>query len=165
MKTISKAILLSLALAGAGLSHAFGPGGMHGDKGPMQRMDSAKMEQHMSKRLDALKTALKLTPAQEADWARFTAAVKPQSDTTPPARPSREEMDKLTTPERMEKMRTVREQHHKDMSAAMERHEAAVKTFYATLTAEQKKVFDQQHARMDGGRGERKGPQHGKHHG
>ncbi|MGQ0710341.1 MAG: Spy/CpxP family protein refolding chaperone [Rhodoferax sp.] len=153
MKAPYKTLLLCAALVGAGLSHAAGPGMDHDGKG---RMDPARMQARMDKRLDSLKAALKLSPAQEADWTRFSTAMKPDLSAMP-QRPSREELDKLSTPERLEKMRSLREQQHKDMSAAMDKRDEAVKAFYASLNAEQKKVFDTQHARI-GGMGHDGGP-------
>jgi Spy/CpxP family protein refolding chaperone len=52
--------------------------------------------------------------------------------------PDRAEIDKLTTPERLDKMRDLRKQR----DAEMDKRDAATRTFYATLTAEQKKTFD-----------------------
>ena len=76
----------------------------------------------------------------------------------PPARldtryPDRAEMDKLTTPERIDKMRALRTEHMTAMNAAMDKREEATKTFYAALNAEQKKVFDAEHMRGGPGRG------------
>jgi hypothetical protein len=42
------------------------------------------------------------------------------------------------------------------MSAAMTKRNDAIKTFYGTLTAEQKKVFDAEHAKMGGRHGDNK---------
>lgn len=67
--------------------------------------------------------------------------------------PDRAEMDKLTTPERIDKMRALRTQR----DAEMDKRADATKAFYATLTPEQKKVFDANTARSHHGR-ERKGP-------
>lgn len=121
------------------------------------RMDPAKMEAMMAKRADALKAQLKLTPEQEPAWNSFITAMKPDAKATP-QHPSREELDKLTTPERIDKMRALRNEQHTAMQAAMDKRDQATKTFYATLSAEQKKVFDSQHARMGGHeRGQRSG--------
>ena len=53
-------------------------------------------------------------------------------------RPDRAEMEKMAAPERMEKMLGMM----KDREARMSSHLAALKTFYAILTPEQKKTFD-----------------------
>jgi Spy/CpxP family protein refolding chaperone len=52
------------------------------------------------------------------------------------------DMSKLTTPERIDKMKEVRAQRMSDMAAAMDQRGAATKTFYAALTPEQQKLFD-----------------------
>ncbi len=107
----------------------------------MGHHDPAKMQQHMAKRQAALKEKLQITPAQEAAWSTFTAAL------TPPAmgqRPDRAEFEKLTTPQRIDKMRELRTQH----MAAMDQRAEATKVFYAQLTPEQQKVFDAQTLRQ-----------------
>lgn len=114
----------------------------------MGQHDPAKMQQyraeHMAKRQAALKEKLKITPAQEAAWSTFTAAL------TPPAmgqRPDRAEFEKLTTPQRIDKMRELRNQH----MAAMDQRAEATKAFYGQLTPEQQKVFDAQTLRRGHG--------------
>lgn len=165
MKNTVKTLLLSATLLGTALAHA-APGGPGMDKDGKGRMDPARMEAHWNQRLDALKAALKLSTAQEADWARFTTAMKPDLSKMP-QRPNREELDKLSTPERLDKLRALREQQHKDMAAAMDKRDEAIRSFYASLSAEQKKVFDTQHARM-GAMGHEGGgdmPRQGRHAG
>lgn len=136
-----------------------GDGGMaqHEGKDGRRKMDPAKMEAMVAKRLDALKAKLKISAAQESAWTAFATAMKP------PARgknqyPDRAEMDKLTTPERIDKMRDLRKQHMADMQTAMDQRDEATKTLYAALSAEQKKVFDSEHARMGGRHGGERGP-------
>ena len=114
----------------------------------MGQHDPAKMQQyraeHMAKRQAALKEKLKITPAQEAAWSTFTAAL------TPPAmgqHPGRAEFEKLTTPQRIDKMRELRTQH----MAAMDQRADATKAFYAQLTPEQQKDFDAQTMRRGHG--------------
>ncbi len=161
MKNTFKTLVLAAALGGAGLvamaqpmgghdSAMMNPGARHG------KMDASRMEAMAAKRADALKAQLKLSPEQEPAWNTFAAAMKPDAKAMP-QRPSREELDKLTTPERIDKMRALHDQHHKDMQAAMDKRDQAIKTFYATLSAEQKKTFDAQHLRMAGEHA-RKGP-------
>jgi Spy/CpxP family protein refolding chaperone len=43
----------------------------------------------------------------------------------------------------------MHKEHMAVMEAAMDKRAEATKTFYATLSAEQKKTFDEEHARMD----------------
>jgi periplasmic protein CpxP/Spy len=118
----------------------------------MGRHDPAKMQAYMAKRQAEMKAKLKITPAQEGAWTAYTASMQP------PARPAgrpmadqRAELDKLTTPQRIDKMRELRTQRMTEMSAAMDKHGEATKTFYAVLSPEQQKVFDAEH-KMRGGR-------------
>jgi Spy/CpxP family protein refolding chaperone len=62
--------------------------------------------------------------------------------------PDRAEMDKLTTPERLDKMRAMHKERMATMEAAMDKRADATKTFYAVLSPEQKKTFDAEHAKM-----------------
>lgn len=105
-----------------------GPMGEHGRFGE-------RMKEHMAKRMAELHDKLKLNAAQEAAWKIYMTKVGPGE---PPARPDRAEMDKLTAPERMERMLA----HMKDAEQRMAAHIAATKEFYAVLTPEQKKIFD-----------------------
>lgn len=171
MKPVFKSLVLAGLLATAGFaafSQGAGPMGeqrsamgdsgmMHRDgKGHMGKMDPAKRDAMMAKRSADLKAKLKITTAQEGAWTTFTAAMKP-SDTLQSQRPDRAEMDKLTTPERIDKMRSLRAQHLTDMNAAMDKRDDATKTFYAQLSAEQKKAFDSEYARMGHHRGGERG--------
>jgi periplasmic protein CpxP/Spy len=157
MKTLQR------TLVAAGLLAAFGIGAiaqtqpapapaaqsMQGERG---RHDPARMEQfrarmqeRMAQRLGELKQKLQITGAQEGAWNAWTAAMKP----TPHQRPDRAEFERLTTPERIDRMRAMRAQRGAEMDKRMD----ATKTFYATLNAEQKKVFDAEGLRfMRGGK-------------
>jgi Spy/CpxP family protein refolding chaperone len=115
-------------------------------------MDPAKMEEMHAKRSADLKAKLKITSAQEGAWTTFTTAMRPPARDAK-QRPDRAELEKLSTPERLDKMRTLRTQHMSDMQAAMNKRDEATKALYATLSPEQKKVFDAEHARKGGHRG------------
>ncbi len=122
-----------------------------------RRHDPAKMQAYKAKRQADLKAQLKLTPAQEGAWTAYTASTQRPAYARPSAE-QRAEFAKLTTPERIDKMRALRNQRMTEMSAAMDKRDEATKTFYAALTADQKKVFDNQRMGPDGRRP-------GKHHG
>jgi Spy/CpxP family protein refolding chaperone len=107
----------------------------------MHQPDPAKMQAWVAKRLAAFKVKLKITPEQEGAWATFTAAMKPPVNIG--QRPNRTEWENLTTPERIDKMRALRSVRQ----AEMDKRADAVKAFYATLTPEQKKIFDAHHMR------------------
>ena len=165
MKSAMKPMLIAGLLAVASLaSHAQAtptPMMDHGMHGPMHgrmhgAMNPAQGEARMAKHLAALKTLLKLSPAQEGAWTTFTTAMKPPAGMAH-KRPDPAEMDKLTTPERIDKMHALRAEHMAQMTATMERHGAAIKAMYAELNADQKKVFDTEHGKMMHGRGPMKG--------
>ena len=161
MKSVMNPLVIASLMAGFGFSALAqsgpmgGPGGDHRGmmghhgmqgKGPM---DPARMEEHMAKRQAVLKVRLKVTADQEAAWSAFTNAMKPSPDMLKRRADMRAEMGKLTTPERIDKMKAMRG----ERDAEMDKHAAAVKTFYAVLTPEQKKVFDAQHMRGGHDRG------------
>jgi hypothetical protein len=105
-------------------------------------MNPASMQAHMDKRNAALKAKLKLSAAQEADWAAYVTAMKPAADMMT-RKAQHDELAKLPTPERIDKMKTLRSQHMAEMNTAMDKQGEATKAFYMTLTPEQKKTFDQ----------------------
>lgn len=102
----------------------------------MAQHDPAKMHERMLKHMAALKAKLQLTAAQEPAWATFTASMQPAAPMG--LRPDRAQFAKLTTPERIDKMRALRA----ERDAAMDKRADATKAFYAALTPEQQKVFD-----------------------
>lgn len=173
MQSRIQSLLLASLLASAGFAAFAQPMGSDANQSPMMGAgggmqhgaamgknsgrDPARMEAMMAKRHDALKAKLKLTPEQEGAWTTFTAAMKPPAQSGQKY-PDRAEMDKLTTPERIDKMRALRTERMAAMNSAMDKREDAIKAFYATLTADQKKVFDTEHARMGGRKGEHRGP-------
>lgn len=173
MKSVLKPLAMTLVLAASGFSvfaaspgdGATGMGGgmaMHDGMGHPGRgpMDPAKMQARMDKRNAELKTQLKITATQEAAWSTYVAAMKPPASMM--AKPAEwAEIAKLPTPERIDKMKALRTQRMADMSATMDKHGEATKALYATLTPEQKKVFD---ARSMGRQG-RDGHMGGHHHG
>ena len=102
----------------------------------MAHHDPARMHERMLKHIAALKAKLQLTSAQEPAWTSFTASMQPPAPKGP--RPDRAEIAKLTTPERIDKMRALRA----ERDAEMDKRADATKAFYAVLTPEQQKVFD-----------------------
>ena len=138
----------------------------HGQGMGMGKHDPAKMQARMTQRLAELKVKLKVTPAQEAAWTTYTDAIKP----APRAKPemsmaaSRAELNKLPTPERLDRMRALHTEHMAAMTTRMDQRADATKAFYAVLSADQKMVFDEQFSRMAGSRGgHRTGPMGGQH--
>ena len=109
-----------------------GPGGARGE---FMEHHAKQMEQHHKK----LHAALKLTADQETAWKKLMDSEQPMAK-MPPAKP--EDWAKLTTPERADKM-LERMQEHQAREVG---HVAALKEFYAVLTPEQKKAFDDFHS-------------------
>lgn len=96
-----------------------------------------KMAERHTQRMGALKEKLKLTPAQEAAWNSYAAAMQPPARSARPAM-DRSAFEKLSTPERIDRMQTLQQARQSEMRQRGE----AVKSFYAQLTPEQKKTFD-----------------------
>ena len=135
----------------AATSQATPPATMHG--GQMGRHDPAKMEAYLARRQADMKAKLKITPAQEGAWTAFTAAMQPPADKDArPASGQRAELDKLTTPQRIDKMREIRTQRMTAMTALMDKRGDAAKAFYAALSPEQQKTFDAGHRELRQGR-------------
>lgn len=149
---------------------------MHrGDHSSMRERMLGNHQERMVKRQAELKTKLKITPAQEGAWATLAAAMQPPANMaggmmgTHHDPKVKADMDKLTTPERIDKMRALRAERMTTMNAEMDKRGAATKAFYAVLSSEQKAVFDAVSMRggrhgMGGERGEKGG--HGRmgHH-
>lgn len=154
---MSVGALSAVAQTGAAPETTRGMG--HRGQGPadaaqmQERM--ANMQARMARHLADLKQKLQLSPGQEAAWNTYTEALKPANMT----RPDRAEMARLTTPERIDRMKAQRTAR----MAEMDKRADATKDFYAVLTPEQKKKFDEENLR--GGRHGRGGDgHHGRHH-
>lgn len=136
--------LSTSAFARGGEDCGYGHGGMMG-------MDPARMEKFHEQHLATLHDKLKLTAQQEPAWKKF-AAQSPIMDKA--NRPDPAEMAKLNAPQRLEKGL----EHMRAMEKRMSDHLAALKEFYAALTPEQQKTFDDSMPRF----GERRGPRGGR---
>jgi protein CpxP len=142
-----------------------GPGMMQGEHRAMDpaRMERrrARMEERMARRLGELKQKLQIARGQESAWESWTAAIKP----TPVQfqRPDRAPFARMTTPERIDRMKARQAQR----TAEMDKRLDATKAFYTQLTPEQQKVFDQEGLRFARGMGGKRGGHghFGRHHG
>ena len=131
----------------------------------MGKHDPAKMQGMMARHQADLKVKLKLTSAQENAWTAYTTAMQPPAGLQQrPSDAQRAEMDKLTTPERIDKMRAFRAERTTQMNAVMDKRGDATKAFYAALTPEQQKVFDAEQKKRGahGEHGHHGGPEHKK---
>ena len=93
------------------------------------------MKERMEKRAAEMHDKLHLNASQEAAWNAYIAKMKPAN---PASRPDRAALDKMTAPERMEFMLARMKEHEQKFADRI----AATKEFYAVLTPEQKKIFD-----------------------
>jgi hypothetical protein len=94
-----------------------------------------RTKERFGQRHAALHDKLKLNAEQEAAWQNYTTAT--MKNLTPPNwNPA--EMAKLTAPDRMEKMLERMRERESQMTAQLN----ALKTFYATLSPEQQKIFN-----------------------
>ena len=160
--SIRKSFLIGMAVLGMGTASL----AAHADeesKGPMAGHEhgkwqegmagheqmAGKWQERMAKHAAMLHDKLKLTAAQEPAWKTFTASMLPSG--TMPARMDHAAIAKMSAPERLEKSIAF----SKQRTARQEARLAALKTFYAVLTPEQKQVFDDS---VPGGR-------HGPHRG
>jgi protein CpxP len=139
MITLKKTLLAGLATLSLGLALAPAQAqtaeGRHSHAARLEKMQSARAS-HFAERTAKLHTALKLTAAQEPAWNTFVAAITPAPHTG--TAPDHAAIAAMSAPERMEKHLAMA----KARLAGMETRQAALKTFYATLSAEQKKTFD-----------------------
>jgi len=123
--------------------------------------DPAKMQAMLARRQIELKAKLNLSSAQECAWNNFVAALQPPSGMTTGRVPEQrrkmhEEMEKLSTPERIDRMNTMKAQRDAEMGKRSEE----TRLFYAALTPEQQKVIDANTVRR--GHGGRDGTGHRK---
>lgn len=137
MTSFRKHLLIGIAALGLGMgslaAYADNPGGNAPAGG--YGMFGEHTRENFARHTAELHDKLKLSAAQEAAWKTYIAKVQPGER---PARLDRAELDKLTAPERMERMLA----HMKETEQRLTTHIAATKEFYAVLTPEQKKIFD-----------------------
>lgn len=103
------------------------------DPARLERMRAHRAE-HMARRLGKLKEKLQISRGQEGAWEAWTAALQPAQF----QRPERGALARMTTPERIDRMKALRAQR----TAEMDKRLDATKAFYAQLNPEQQKTFD-----------------------
>ncbi len=138
MKTLHKAFVIGATVIGFGAA-ALPASAADGAQRQYAatKFDPAKIQERMDQHAKRMHEALKITPAQEGAWQAYLAALK--SNMPQPGQFDRAAFKEMPAPQRMEK----RIEMAKDHIARMENHLAATKTFYAVLTPEQQKVFDE----------------------
>jgi len=107
----------------------------------MREHKSAHKAERHTQHLTELKAKLNLQAVQEPAWRSFAQSMQHPARV---ARPERASFEKMTTPERLDQIQAMKAQR----DAHMQQRADAVKTFYASLSTEQRQVFDQETARM-----------------
>lgn len=120
---------------------------------PMMQHHLERQQQRAAQRQARLKQILQITPAQEGAWSTWIASRQAGKSFQ---RGQRAEFAQLTTPERIDRMRTLRAAR----AAEADRRGEATKAFYAALAPAQQKAFDALQAE----RGFRRGAGHRGHH-
>lgn len=139
MNRIQKSLLWTSLAASLAFAAAPSFAGRDGHEGKYH--DGHRYEQRMQERADALKAALQLTQAQEAAWTQFqTAMTMPKSSGKEERKAHREAFRSMDTLARLDWMKDMRSKR----DAQMADRDQAIRSFYATLTNEQKQVFDSQ---------------------
>ena len=136
--TLVSALMLALGgslFSSASIAQPMDCTGMGPMNGPRAEMRTQRMQQ----RQQQLHDALKLTSDQEKAWGRFQET-RPQA-MMQALRSERPDPATMTAPERAERMLEWQKKHQDVMT----QHLAALKEFYAQLTPEQQKRFDQYH--------------------
>lgn len=142
-------VILALAFSSVvavGAGAATHPKEGHGCEGMgMKYGTHGDMAANMQKKLDELHTKLKLSKDQEPAWKTFSDQVRAQgkkmSDMHANMPGQMQKTMAQNAPDRMEMMASMMKDKAQDMSAMAD----AMKTFYATLTPEQKATFDSVH--------------------
>ncbi len=155
MNTMKKTLLVALASLSLGAAmapaQAQNQDGRHGhaarQESGQQRMEAmrAKHAERFTERMGKLHEKLKLSAAQEPAWTTFVAAMTPAARTHHAV--DRAAIAAMPAPERLEKRISMAKTH----VTAMEAKLAALKAFYAVLTPEQKKTFDENAGRRGHG--------------
>jgi len=146
MTTIRKQLLIGFAVLGlAGTTYAAAPAD---PAAPAHGQWAERAAAHHKQ----LHDALRLTPAQETAWNNYQAAM-PKHEAG--RHPDRAAWKTMSAPQRLEQQIAMSRQHTEQMEARL----AALQPLYASLTPEQKKVFDAQ----SGGHGRHRGMRHGAH--
>jgi len=141
--------IASLGVASAAYSQAPAPGtgmgpmggmyppqGMPGAAGPGAHFDPAAM---LDGRMAYVKSALKITSAQEGYWDAYSAKVKEQAQAMKAARTTAAQNAPLAAPDRIAKQLAAMQQTLDNMNSNVL---PAMRNLYGSLTAEQKAVAD-----------------------
>jgi len=157
MKMKALAGMLVFGLGATAMAQPQGPGPGQGGYGPCWgghgpywqdegKEAATRWHERAQQRMDDLHGKLKLDASQEKGWSDFRASIK--ANMKKPGEYAKTDFASMTAPQRMERMQELM----KEREARMAKHLEAVKTFYATLTPEQQRIFDAETLPGRGGR-------------
>jgi hypothetical protein len=127
----------AITLAGATVSVGMAqpPAGFEGRRGPPPGAEGPRGPMDPAQRAEALHQRLSITPAQEGAFQAYLAATAAPARG---ARPDRQAMQGMTTPQRLDAQLAEGARRQADMKVRAD----AAKRFYSALSAEQRAVFD-----------------------
>lgn len=148
MKLIKKPVMLAFAtvctISLTAPVWAQGPSVVETGQAQKREQMQKRMQDRMEKRRALMHDQLKITADQEPAWKAFMESVPHPMMDRKEARPDRKQMEAMSAPAMMEHRLEQAKQHLGMMQKRLE----AVKSFYAILTPEQQRTFDQLHKRM-----------------
>lgn len=112
-------------------------------------------EMRRAARIKAFHDALNIRPDQEGAFQAFAASMRPEEHgaRAEEIRRGRQEMAGMTTPERLDAMSRMMDEHMQRVRERFQRHATAVKALYAVLSPEQRRTLDALPDLMDHGMG------------
>ena len=145
MKHITRSALLTLAISGLllgqnVLAEPADATALVKAKPAGEELKKCDRWEEKEKRLETLKTDLKLNASQETAWTEWVSKIKGDHKSWEEKRKNVESWASLPAIDRMEKMLAFSKEH----IARQEVRLTATKTFYATLSPEQRQVFDKE---------------------
>jgi Spy/CpxP family protein refolding chaperone len=164
MSTIRRILVSLVAAASITLGMGAALGAPH--SGPFsphhaREFSPENLKRHFETRQSRLHEALKLTEKQEAAWKSYVQKITPKAEGVEEGkRFDREAFQKLSTPERLEKLLEFARKRDEFLSARL----AVVKSFYAELTPEQKKTYDEFHFPTRKGKAKSRHERRGRRH-
>jgi Spy/CpxP family protein refolding chaperone len=144
MRSINRALASLAALGAAALlsGAAFAqepPPGAPPPPGAEQGHWGEHMREHAEHRAKALHDILNIRPDQEGAFQSFIASMRPEPGQEGMRdHQDMDEMKSLTTPERLDRIAA----RMSERQARFQAHAAAVRSFYAALSPDQKRAFD-----------------------
>lgn len=141
MKRMHKSLISAMLAVGVGIgsvslaARAQQPEAGNAPAAGSHERSPEKMRERMEKRQAELRAKLNLNANQDTAWKIYVARMRPADMLQ---RPDRTEMETLSVPERMEKRLAFMKQAEQRMTERL----AATRDFYAVLSPEQQKIFN-----------------------